>query len=153
MHRLVRLIPLALLPLFAACASTRQDASLFDDLGGRPGIEAIAEQLLVETSDDPRIAHHFRNANVIRLHEKLVEMICVEAGGPCTYTGAPMGEAHAGRGLTDADFNALVENLIDAMEVQQVPHRAQFRLLDRLARHHGEIIRTPQQGRAAPAGG
>lgn len=132
----------------AGCA-TRGDRSLYGDLGGRDGIDAIAEQLLVETADDPRIAHHFRNANVIRLHEKLSELICVEADGPCTYTGASMIEAHAGRGLTEADFNALVENLIDAMEVKRVPRRAQYRVLERLAKMHGDVLHRP----AAPAGG
>lgn len=129
--------------VLSGCA-TRGERTLYDDLGGRDGIDAIAEQLLVQTAEDPRIAHHFRNANVIRLHEKLSELICVEADGPCTYTGVSMVEAHAGRGLGEADFNALVENLIDAMEAKQVPRRTQFRLLERLANMFDQVVVPPR---------
>lgn len=135
-----RLLLLVAILLAGACASTEK-RRLYDDLGGHAGIEAIAEDLLVRTADDPRIAAHFRNANIVRLHEKLVELICVEPGGPCTYTGASMLDSHAGRDIRDAQFNALVEHLIAAMEAQKVLRRAQFRLLDRLAAIHGDIVR------------
>ena len=139
MHRLRALAASAAL-LLVACATTQRSPSLYDDLGGHDGIDAIAFDLLVRTSGDPRIAHHFAEANIVRLHEKLVELICVETGGPCTYTGAPMREAHAGRNLRDADFNALVEHLIATMEARKVPRRVQFRLLDRLAAMHGDVV-------------
>lgn len=141
-----RIVLLLALVLLAGCA-TRGEHRLYDDLGGADGVDAIAFELLSRTSDDPRIAHHFRNANVVRLHEKLTELLCVEAGGPCTYTGASMVDAHAGRGLKEADFNALVENLIDAMEALDVPRRAQFQLLDRLAALHGDVLAQPAPAR------
>lgn len=142
------LLPLLVAIGLAACATT-PTRSLYDDLGGDDGVDALALDLLVRTSDDPRIAHHFRNADIARLHEKLVEMICVQTGGPCIYTGVPMAEAHAGRDLREADFNALVENLIDAMEARKLPRRTQFRLLDRLAAMHGDVVEV--EGVVAPA--
>ncbi|MBB5206740.1 group I truncated hemoglobin [Chiayiivirga flava] len=146
MASIARIAPLLVLLLAQGCATPPR--SLYADLGGRDGVDAIALELLSRTSDDSRIAHHFRNANIVRLHEKLVELICVEAGGPCVYSGASMAEAHAGRGLTEADFNALVENLIDAMESLDVPRRAQFRLLERLAAMHGEVLAPPRPRQA-----
>ena len=139
MNPCARLFLLAAILLVGACAG-RGERRLYDDLGGQAGIEAIAEDVLLRTADDPRIAAHFRNANIVRLHEKLVELICVEADGPCVYTGVSMVDSHAGRGIDDAHFNALVENLIASMEALKVPRRAQFRLLDRLAAMHADVV-------------
>jgi len=126
--------------MLISCAPSGRQRLLYDELGGQVGIEAIVEALLFKLVDDPRIGHHFANTDILRLREKLIEQICVEAQGPCTYTGDDMRTAHAGRNLTDADFNALVEDLVDAMEARDVPVAAQNRLLKRLAPMHADIV-------------
>jgi hemoglobin len=51
-----------------------------------------------------------------------------------------MEESHKGQSLTPSDFNALVENLQDAMRAQGIPMPAQNRLLARLAPMRAQII-------------
>jgi len=140
---IARLAPLMLVALLSACAarmgSGRPDA-VFAALGGLPGIERIVDGLLLELVEDRRIAHHFADANILRLREKLIEQLCVESGGPCTYTGDSMQASHAGRGYRDADFNALVECLQASMRAERVPFEAQNRLLARLAPMHDDIV-------------
>src|SRR3990167_3252570 len=106
----------------AACAQQpAKDDSLYRDLGEQAGITRIVEGMLLNIAADPRIVRHFENIDIVRLRDKLVEQICVEAGGPCTYTGDSMEESHKGQNLTPSDFNALVENLQEAMSAQNVP--------------------------------
>ncbi|MDF3196386.1 group 1 truncated hemoglobin [Pseudomonas sp. 1928-m] len=125
----------------AACAQQApQDDSLYRDLGEQAGITRIVEGMLLNIAADPRIVRHFENIDIVRLRDKLVEQICVEAGGPCTYTGDSMEESHKGQNLTPSDFNALVENLQDAMSTQGVPMPAQNRLLARLAPMRAQVI-------------
>lgn len=126
--------------LLAACAHA-PPRTLYDDLGGKEGVEQIVELLLTRISEDPRIASHFAAVDIIRLNDKLVEQICFESGGPCTYTGKDMVEAHSKQKVGNADFNALVEDLIWAMDQRQVPRTAQNRLLKRLAPMHKDIVR------------
>lgn len=134
-------LPLALALALSACVQRpAQDDSLYQALGGNPGITRIVEGMLLNVARDPRIVQHFRNVDPERLRNKLVEKFCVEAGGPCTYTGDTMAEAHKGQRIDRAEFNALVENLTDAMEAQGVPVRVQNRLLARLAAERGEVI-------------
>lgn len=134
-------LPLTLALALSACAQRpTQDDSLYQALGGKPGITRIVEGMLLNVARDPRIVQHFRNVDPERLRNKLVEKFCVEAGGPCTYTGDTMAEAHKGQRIDRAEFNALVENLTDAMEAQGVPVRVQNRLLARLAAERGEVI-------------
>lgn len=131
----------ALLLLLGACASQPpQDDSLYLGLGERAGITRIVEGTLLNAARNPRIARHFQDIDIERLRDKLVEQICVEAGGPCEYTGDSMEESHKGQNLTRSDFNALVEDLIDAMDAEGVPVRQQNRLLARLAPMRGQII-------------
>lgn len=134
---------LALSLLAALCGCAQQppkDDSLFQDLGGKPGITRIVESMLLNVARDPRVVQHFRNVDPVRLRDKLVEKFCVEAGGPCTYTGDTLAEAHKGQRIDPAEFNALVEDLTHAMEAQGVPVRVQNRLLARLAAERGEVI-------------
>ncbi len=128
--------------LLAACATqpAPRDDSLYRALGGEEGISAIVEGLLFRLVENPRIAHHFAQTDIIQLHQRLVEQFCVEAGGPCRYEGLDMRAAHSGMALDEADFNALVEDLIDAMEALDVPTTAQNRLLRRLAPMRSDII-------------
>jgi hemoglobin len=135
------LISLLLALGLAACAQQPpKDDSLYRDLGEREGITRIVEGMLINIAKDPRIVGHFVNVDIERLRDKLVEQICVEAGGPCTYTGATMEESHKGQKLTRSDFNALVEDLQDAMDAEGVPQPAQNRLLARLAPMRGQVI-------------
>lgn len=131
---------IALASLLAACAVTAPRPTLYQQFGERPGIEALVEELLVRILEDPRINAGFAEVDLVNLNDRLVEQICVEVGGPCTYTGRSMAESHASLSVTEADFNALVEDLVDAMEARGIPRRAQNRLLRRLAPMHRDIV-------------
>ena len=137
----MRSLLLAIVLTLTACAQQpAKDDSLYRDLGEQAGIPRIVEGMLLNIAADPRIVRHFENIDIVRLRDKLAEQICVEAGGPCTYTGDSMEESHKGQHLTPSDFNALVENLQDAMSAQGVPMPAQNRLLARLAPMRAQVI-------------
>jgi len=137
----MRSVLLAMVLTLAACAQQPpKDDSLYRELGEQSGITRIVEGMLLNIAADPRIVRHFENIDIERLRDKLAEQICVEAGGPCTYTGDSMEESHKGQNLTPSDFNALVENLQEAMSAQNVPMPAQNRLLARLAPMRAQVI-------------
>jgi len=142
---------LACLLAIAGCASTppRNDA-LYQQLGERSGIEALVETLLFRVSDDPRIAHHFADVDIIRLNDRLVEFLCVQSGGPCTYAGKPMVEAHKHVTVGEADFNALVEDLMWAMDERGLPRTTQNQLLRRLAAMQRDVVRRGAPPPEAP---
>ena len=131
---------LLLTALLAACAGHAPRPTLYQQFGERPGIEALVEELLVRILEDPRINAGFAEVDLVNLNDRLVEQICVEVGGPCVYTGRTMAESHASLVVTEADFNALVEDLVDAMEARGIPRRAQNRLLRRLAPMRRDIV-------------
>ncbi|KWT12920.1 MULTISPECIES: group I truncated hemoglobin [Pseudomonas syringae group] len=136
-----RVLIVLMLTVMASCAQQPpRDDSLYQDLGQRAGIQRIVEGMLLNIAKDERIVEHFKKVNIVRLRDKLVEQLCVEAGGPCRYTGDSMAESHKGQNLTPSDFNALVENLIAAMDTENVPVPVQNRLIARLAPMRGEVL-------------
>ena len=134
------LLLMMVITLTACVQQPPKDDSLYRDLGEQAGITRIIEGMLLNIAGDPRIVRHFESIDIVRLRDKLVEQVCVEAGGPCTYTGDSMEESHKGQNLTPSDFNALVENLQAAMSSQGVAMPAQNRLLARLAPMRAQIV-------------
>lgn len=127
--------------LLGACVGQApDDDSLYRQLGGEPGVTRIVEGMLLRIAEDPRIVEHFQDIDIQRLRDKLIEQFCVEAGGPCAYSGDSMEESHKGLALTPADFNALVEDLQAAMTAEGVSIPAQNRLLARLAPMRSQVI-------------
>lgn len=137
----MRFLPLILLLLLSACAQQPpKNDSLYRDLGERAGITRIVEGMLLKIARDERIVERFRNIDIQRLRDKLIEQFCVEAGGPCVYTGDTMAESHKGQNVSRSDFNALVEDLIAAMDEQGISVPVQNRLIARLAPMRPEVI-------------
>ncbi len=123
-----------------AAGRAEPDLSTFQAFGEKPGLVKIMDNFMVRLLADPRTRPFFEKADQTRVKAQLVDQICAVLEGPCTYSGAPMGPLHAGLGIREADFNALVEDLQQAMDAQGVPFRAQNKLLAKLAPMHREII-------------
>ena len=124
-----------------ACATQRApDTTLYQDLGGKEGIAAIVEGMLINTAEDERVAATFAASNLVRLRRLLEEQFCNVTDGPCEYTGFSMRESHRGMVVTETEFNATVEALVDAMNDLDVAQTTQNRLLARLAPLQAEIV-------------
>jgi len=109
------------------------DLSLYQDLGGLPVLTKVVDDMLALALADARIKDSFKDTNMKRLAKLITEQFCELSGGPCTYSGDPMKEVHQGLGLSNMQFNALVEDLQMAMDQSQVPSHTQNKLLALLA--------------------
>lgn len=125
-----------------AAAATADDA-LYRDLGGSAGIQQIVDDFVPRLVADPRLHSFFAKANLDHLREGLVAQFCQVSGGPCTYQGPSMAVAHQDFDIRQADFNALVEDLQEALDAQGIRFAVQNRLLAKLAPMHRDIVNTP----------
>ena len=98
-----------------ACSSLQNDENLYLALGGEKAIAVIVENFILEIAGDARIIDHFEVSNVQRFRVMMNQHLCMVADGPCEYTGDSMIDTHAGMGVTEGDFNAIVENMMAAM--------------------------------------
>lgn len=126
-------IVLTAVPAFA-------DDTLFADMGGQDGIDKIVDSSVDNYLADDRIKATFDDSNIDRIRAEFKVQFCQVAGGPCNYRGHDMAAAHKGLHLTNADFNAVVEDLQDAMTKVGLPFTTQNRFLARLAPMQHQVV-------------
>lgn len=97
------------------------EKSLYDRLGGKPALEAVVGELWAITAKDARINKYFAKTKPEVFASQLVDFLCQASGGPCKYAGKNMYDAHTGMKLSEADFNALAENIVKALDKFKVP--------------------------------
>ena len=115
--------------------------SLYDRLGGVDAIKAVVKDFVEEqVAKDARINARFGNTDIPHLEQLLTDQICNATGGPCKYTGKTMKEAHAGMGVSEAAFGALVEDLKASLAKFNVPQPEQDELIGALAKMHDDIV-------------
>lgn len=143
---------LATVGLMAACGGGKKggdtmgntggggEKSLYDRLGGKDAITAVVDEFVGVVVADDRINGFFKNADAANLKKQLVDQICSASGGPCKYEGKDMKTAHAGMGVKEADFNALVEDLTKALDKFKVGEKEKSDLLGALAGMKADIV-------------
>ncbi|MES2741626.1 MAG: group 1 truncated hemoglobin [Pseudomonadota bacterium] len=111
--------------------------STYRGLGGQEGIAQIVASFIPLIQADARISESFKDTDMPQLKQRLAEQLCELAGGPCKYTGKYKGRdmesAHVDLKITNAQFNALAEDLQLAMERHAVPSHVQNKLIAKLA--------------------
>jgi hemoglobin len=122
------------------CAPVDRDTPLYDRLGGLPVIQKVVDGVVASIAADGRINGRFAGADVARLKRHLVDQICEASGGPCRYTGRSMRVAHAGLKITDAEFTALVEDVVSTLDRFQVPPREKSELVYVLASMKKDVV-------------
>jgi hemoglobin len=126
--------------VFLASAPALAEGTLFDDMGGQAGIDRIVDLSADKYLADPRIKAIFDESNMERLRAEFKVQFCQVADGPCAYKGHDMTAAHKGLHLTNADFNAVVEDLQGAMDTVGLPFAVQNRFLARLAPMQHQVV-------------
>ena len=120
------------------------DAALYQALGERAGIDAVVAGMLRHSVANPRIADKFKGIKLKSLQDQITDQLCELTGGPCHYEGNSMKDAHEELALTMAHFNALVEDLQQALDEQGVPFRIQNQLLAILAPMYRDVLNPPR---------
>ena len=123
-----------------AIAST---TSLYDRLGGKPAITAVVDQFVANVAADSRINARFATTDIPKLKGYLVDQLCGATGGPCTYKGRSMKTIHAGMRITNDEFNALVQDLVAALDKFNVPLKEKSDLLALLSPMKQDIVEMP----------
>jgi hemoglobin len=122
------------LPAFA------QEKSLYERLGGKEAISAVVDAFAGIVLKDARINKKFAQSDATRLVTNLKEFVCQATGGPCQYSGLDMKTAHKRMGVTTGEFNALVEDLVQALDQFKVPEKEKNELLGALAGMKADIV-------------
>ena len=138
------LVLLVLTLNLAACATMAdQPPSLYQRLGGREGIALVVDDFVANMVADARVKARFQGMQppaVFKLRSNLADQICDATGGPCAYLGRDMKTTHTGMSISDAEWNATVENLVKALDKYNVGAKEKSELLGALGPMKGDIV-------------
>lgn len=123
-----------------AAPMAAKQANLYDRLGGKGAITAVVDDFVGNVAGDDRINGRFANIDIPKLKRNLVDQVCAATGGPCTYGGKDMKIAHTGMRIQDAEFGALVEDLIKSLNKFKVGKKEQDELLGALGGMKKDIV-------------
>ena len=134
-----------ILALSATLMSGQPKDALYKSLGGKEGITAVVDDFVGRVAADNRINGFFKQTasdpkRLATFKMNLVDQICEASGGSCKYKGKDMKSAHAGMGISSADFNALVEDLGGALDKFHVKEADKNALLGILGPMKSDIV-------------
>jgi hemoglobin len=103
--------------------STAAGTSIYESIGGEPALTAVVDDLYQRVTADPKLAGFFAGTNMAKLKGRQVEFFAAALGGPQTYTGATIREAHRGRGIGQEHFDLVAGHLVAALSAANVPDK------------------------------
>jgi hemoglobin len=135
--------------------------SLYDRLGGVYNIATVVDDLIDRIMVDPRLN---ANPRVDEAHHRVApagfkflvtEMVCWAAGGPQQYSGRPMGDSHRDLMITEAEFQAFMDDFQQTLDKFQVPQAERDELNAIVeSTKDGVVVAPPfQEGPTATASG
>lgn len=133
--------------LLSAAAATAQAQTqaptLYHRLGGYDAIAAVTDAFVVRLVQHPDLGPFFRGHGLDsqkRLRQLVVDQLCALTGGPCVYLGRDMKTAHAGLGITAAQWTAAVDAMVMTLQQFKVPMREQDELLKLVGPLESQIV-------------
>jgi hemoglobin len=84
------------------------ESSLFDRLGGSAAIEAATKLMYDKVLADPSLSPFFAGTDMEQLRAAQATFLAMAFDGPVQYSGPGLRNAHAGLGITDTEFDAVI---------------------------------------------
>ena len=106
---------------------TLEKGPLWDRLGGEKKVKLIVHDFIAAAIKDPKVnfsrdgKYKLGDKLVARIEEQMVDLISVNmANGPLDYLGRDVPKIHAPMKITDAEYDAFVGHIADALKKNKV---------------------------------
>ena len=116
--------------------------SLYKRIGGYDAIAAVTDNFVPRLVSDPALAKYFVHSkdSLMKIRQLAVDMICWATGGPCVYIGRDMKTAHAGLGITAAEWDKAVGHFSATLDQFKVPAKERLELLELVGKLKADIV-------------
>ena len=115
--------------------------SLYERLGSSGGVTQIASDALDNHLANPRVKARYENLeNLEAVRQGAANFFISATGGPDVYEGKDMLETHKGMNIDEAEFMAVVDDILDALEKNSIEQREQEEVLFALYSMRREIV-------------
>lgn len=128
---------------FAHPAKDAGKTSLYERLGGSDGIGKIFDEIGGRMAADPLLAKFFEGQSqeaLMTQRTRAVEFLCRETGGPCTYTGRPLKQAHKSLAITEPQWKAFMKHLAATLDNQKIGSKEKSEFTAVVKRFRGDVV-------------
>jgi hemoglobin len=120
--------------------------ALYERLGGAYAIAVVVDDFIDRVMNDARLnanprvdeAHHRVSSQGFKYY--VTEMVCWAAGGPQTYSGRSMLDAHSELRITAEEWEAFMDDLHQSLAAFSVPGREAAELVAIVESTKGDIV-------------
>lgn len=117
------------------------EQSLYERLGGTDGINRIASDALDHHLANPRIKARYEHLdNLEAVRTGAANFFISATGGPDVYEGKNMLETHKGMNIDEAEFMAVVDDILEALDKNSIAQQEQAEVLFALYSLRREIV-------------
>ena len=145
--RKVRFLGSALLVLALSVSALAQGQkagdSLYKRLGGYDALAAVTDDFIGRLVTNPQTSKFFTgfsDDSKKRIRQLVIDFLCQASGGPCVYNGRDMKTAHAGSGITEADWDDSVKDLVATLNKFKVPEKEKGEVLTLASSLKADIV-------------
>lgn len=114
--------------------------TMYEQIGGHETLRVVVVVFYRRVLRDPLLAPLFEGYDLDRLRAHQAAFLGAVLDGPDVFTGRSLTRAHAGLGITDASFDALLAHLAESLADAGVDPAAGSRLTDAAESFRGVIV-------------
>ncbi|MFK4145181.1 group 1 truncated hemoglobin [Streptomyces sp. NPDC004065] len=96
-------------------AADRPGTAYYQRIGGAPTVRTVVDDLYFHALRDEQLSPYFAGTDLSSLKRHMVLMLTKVLGGPDTYTGRGLAEAHQGLDITGEHYERVGHVLLDVL--------------------------------------
>jgi hemoglobin len=126
-----------------ALGQATMEKPLYERLGGYGAISAVVNDFAEKLFIDPQVGPFFKGMGTDTRKsfiQKNINLVCAVTGGPCKVISRDAKTVHAGLGITEAEFNIVVNHLVDTLDAFKVPAKEKQELLSIIGTLKPDIV-------------
>jgi len=117
--------------------------TLYQRLGGADGIARLVDDVMAAHLDNPIVKTRFESIKDLERAKRMArEFFCAGSGGPEPYTGKDMLAAHKGMNISEQEYLATMDDIVGALNKQQLDEGTKNDVIAILYSLKGNIIRV-----------
>lgn len=114
--------------------------SVYEKIGGADAVDAAVDIFYRKVLSDDSISHFFDDVDMDRQIGKQKAFLTMAFGGPHSYSGKDMREAHKHMDITEEHFNAVAGHLQSTLEELNVEQEQIDEVMAIAASTHDDVL-------------
>jgi hemoglobin len=123
-------------------ASAPQTLSLYERLGGEPGLRGLVDDVVDRIADNPFLEYYFRNIDKGRVKILAYEYLSMRTGGPDLYSGREVHSAFYSLNPRPEEYDYAMADAAFVMDEKQIGQTERTEFISILEALRADVLRA-----------